>query len=189
MSTADMQKTSCAEEKTTANTKCSDSTVWLVTDVTLVPSTLIGKIVLLKKKVIPAKTMKVEKYNIKQFLKDDKYTRYLVPGLNRIYHKYGNGELTAIDGAVALLKNPDYPGYCMLMYCYCEVENGNEFNIRFTPAYTRNGERVLIKYPHDCTFCVFTKYYHDCFDKNDDHIMRDLDGELCFINDGVHSEM
>lgn len=134
--------------------------------------------------------MKVKKYKLKQFHKDNEYTRYLVPGLHRIYHKYSDGKLDAIGGAVALLKNPDYPGYCMLMYCYCEVE-GSEYNIRFTPVYNEKGERVLINYQHESVFCVFSSYYNSVtWDENDKPIRKkDEDGELCFINNGVHKEM
>ena len=89
---------------------------------------------------------------------------YEIPGLDNIYCVGYSSDLTPCSGAIALLKSEIYPGYCQLFYSHrkSEYENWGVITCTFTPAKTKDGDSIFVKYKNDVIFCIFhhsEKYY------------------------------
>ena len=66
-------------------------------------------------------------------------------------------DLSFANGACGLLKQEKYPGYCQLCFIFHSEESENfgrnGYTVEFLPLLTKEGERILIKYDHDCCMC------------------------------------
>ena len=132
--------------------------------------------------------MKVAKYKLKLKGKDETYTRYSIEGLKMAYHKkcYEN-DRNDFGGACGLLKNSDYPGYCVLCMTYHKMES-DEFPepgyiVEFSPLYNENMEVILIEYDKDEVFtCIDRGGYKD-YDTG-----KIVDATLTVWNNGAFNE-
>lgn len=77
---------------------------------------------------------------------------YEIPELDEIYHHD-----TPIDGAIAILKSEKYPGHCQIFYVYRKSDEDGVITCTFTPATTKDGSRIFIKYNKDHIFCLFDR--------------------------------
>lgn len=134
------------------------------------------------------KNPKVKKFDLildKKHGDTIKYTTYKVDGLVRAY--YGPGKNDYANGACGLIKQKQYPGYCQLCFVYHTDDSENFDNgctVEFMPLVTENGERILVKYDHDCLFCNFEcgmKDYDTYFETGKEVW---LDGTITFRDDG-----
>ena len=131
------------------------------------------------------KNPKVKKFDLefnKDYGNNDGYTQYRVVGLKRAY--YGSGETDYANGACGLIQQKQYPGYCQLCFVYHTDDSehfGDGCTVEFMPLVTENGERILVKYDHDCLLCFF-----DCGRKNYHVTDKDvyLDSTISFCNNG-----
>ena len=128
----------------------------------------------------------IAKYKLELKSKDETYTRCWIDGLKNAYYKSGNDKLEIFGGAVGLLKNAEYKGYCNL--CISHHTNNREnlpspgYTVEFSPLYNEYGQMILVEYDRDEVFaCVdrgMKNYDKRCFE----------DAELCFWNNGVFRE-
>ena len=84
------------------------------------------------------------------------YSGYSIQGLKNI--PYGDGSYD-YQGACALLKDPNYPGYSSLCAVYRKdyespVFGKNGMTIQFEPLYNDQGQRILVKYNKDEVFAI-----------------------------------
>ena len=86
----------------------------------------------------------------------EQYTQYRIAGLERAYYNKDD-EHSYANGACGLLRQEKYPGYCQLCYIFhtedSENFGTNGYTVEFLPLLTKEGERILIKYDHDCCMC------------------------------------
>lgn len=135
------------------------------------------------------KNPKVKKFELEfecNYGKNNEYSRYKIVGLKRAY--YGLGETDFADGASGLLKQEKYPGYCQLCLVFHteDSENfGNGYTVEFTPLLTKEGERILIKYDHDCCMCSVETGQIDYEEYYNTGIKKWSDVTLTFFNKGV----
>ena len=129
------------------------------------------------------KNPKVCKYFLVPFEKytDPEYTRYKIESLERAF--YGNGDHDYASGACGLLKQAKYPGYCQLCFVYHtddseNFDNGN--TVEFKPLVNEFGERILLKYDHDCTLCFLDRETPSRLNEEDSKPFY----TLSFINNG-----
>ena len=128
----------------------------------------------------------IAKYKLELKSKDETYTRCWIDGLKNAYYKSGNDKLETFGGAVGLLKNAEYKGYCNL--CISHHTNNREnlpspgYTVEFSPLYNEYGQMILVEYDRDEVFaCVdrgMKNYDKRCFE----------DAELCFWNNGAFRE-
>lgn len=136
------------------------------------------------------KNPKVKKFDLEfkeEFGTDNKYKQYWVVGLKRAY--YGSGNTDYANGACGLIKQKKYPGYCQLCFVYHTDDSENYGNkgctVEFLPLVTENGERILVKYDHDCLLCDFecgNKDYDTKFKTGEDVW---FDAIITFFSDGT----
>lgn len=116
----------------------------------------------------------IAKYELELSGKNDKYTTCRIGDIQKIYCDEESNMI--FHGACALLKNPDYPGYCTLTIVHHskrDDEFKNGYLIQFAPLYNEYGQVILIKYDHDDNYCS---------------ISSDVDSKKVFItffNNGV----
>lgn len=79
-------------------------------------------------------------------------TTYLVSGLDEIYV---DPTFSPCSGATALLRSERYPGYCQLFYSHRKYDNSGIITCTFTPAKTKDGDLIFVKYNKDHLFCIF----------------------------------
>ena len=132
----------------------------------------------------------VAKYKLEGFKKDDTYTRCYVKDLDMAYYKTSNlyhssDKLETFGGICGLIRCSEHPGYCVLCMTYHKQEDGEfympNYIIDFSPLYNKEGQMILIEYPHDdiCTSiergykdyrtnkwvnCQLTFWNNGCFD-------------------------
>ena len=128
----------------------------------------------------------IAKYKLELKSKDETYTRCRIGGLKNAYYKSGNDKLEIFGGAVGLLKNAEYKGYCNLCISHhtnnCENLPSPGYTVEFSPLYNEYGQMILVEYDRDEVFaCVdrgMKNYDKRCFE----------DAELCFWNNGAFRE-
>ena len=128
----------------------------------------------------------IAKYKLELKSKDETYTRCWIDGLKNAYYKSGNDKLEIFGGAVGLLKNAEYKGYCNLCISHhtnnCENLPSPGYTVEFSPLYNEYGQMILVEYDRDEVFaCVdrgMKNYDKRCFE----------DAELCFWNNGAFRE-
>ena len=102
------------------------------------------------------KNPKVKKFDLEFVSSQDGYTTYRVVGLSHAY--YGSGKSDYANGACGLIKQKNYQGYSQLCFVYHTDDSdnfGNGCTVEFMPLITKDGERILVKYDHDCLLCTF----------------------------------
>lgn len=131
------------------------------------------------------KNPKVKKFDLVFDKKYEGHTQYRVVGLTKAYH--GPGERDYATGCCGLIKQKQYPGYCQLCFVYHTDDSENFSNgctVEFMPLMTENGERILVKYDHDCLLCFFDQGnidYDRMFETGEKVWM---DGTISFIDNG-----
>jgi hypothetical protein len=136
------------------------------------------------------KNPKVKKFKLKferDYGKNNEYSRYNIVGLERAFYDK-NDDHSFANGACGLLKQEKYPGYCQLCFVYHteSSENfGNGYTVEFMPLLTKDGERILIKYGHDCCMCSIETGQIDYEEYHKTGIMKRSDVTLTFFNKGV----
>ena len=128
----------------------------------------------------------IAKYKLELKSKDETYARCWIGGLKNAYYKSGNDKLETFGGAVGLLKNAEYKGYCNL--CMSHHTNNSEnlpspgYTVEFSPLYNEYGQMILVEYDRDEVFaCVdrgIENYDKRCIE----------DAVLCFWNNGTFRE-
>ena len=105
------------------------------------------------------KNPKIKKFELefeRNYGNNDEYSRYHIVGLKRAYYDKDD-DLSFANGACGLLKQEKYPGYCQLCFIFHSEESENfgrnGYTVEFLPLLTKEGERILIKYDHDCCMC------------------------------------
>lgn len=74
--------------------------------------------------------------------------------LGEICYKDYKGEFNVCSGAVGFLRDDEHKGYCRLYYTYRGKDEDGVVNITFTPAYTKDGEAIFIKFSGECPYCI-----------------------------------
>ncbi len=138
------------------------------------------------------KDLKIKKFELifeRNYGSNNEYSRYKIVGLDRAYYDRDDDHSFA-NGACGLLKQEKYPGYCQLCFVYhtagdSENFGSNGYTVEFLPLITKNGERILIKYDHDCCMASiecggidYEEYYNTGKEKW-------KDSTLTFFNKGV----
>ena len=118
---------------------------------------------------------------------NNEYSRYRIVGLERAYYDKDDDHSFA-NGACGLLKQEKYPGYCQLCFVFHteDSENfGNGYTVEFMPLLTKEGERILIEYDHDCCMCSVETGQIDYEEYYNTGIKKWSDVTLTFFNKGV----
>ena len=129
----------------------------------------------------------VAKYKLELISKDDKYTKCRICCLDMAYYKCSyNNELQSVGGICGLLRCKEYPGYCFLCMTYHKHKSG-EFNmpnyiVDFSPLYNKEGQMILIEYPHDDICTSIDRGYKDYLAN------KWVDCQLTFWNNGCFDE-
>lgn len=133
---------------------------------------------------------KIKKFDIEfveRYGSNSEYEKYRVVGLDCAY--YGLGECDFANGACGLIKQDDYPGYCQLCFVFhtkgSENFGSNGYTVEFMPLLTKDGERILLKYEHDCLMCVFECGSINYGELGEDGKYTRNDGTITFITNGV----
>jgi hypothetical protein len=128
----------------------------------------------------------VRKYKIGLKSKDEEYTVCRVAELKAVYfEKDVQTTNTRYNGAVGLIRNSEYKGYCNLCMVYhslgCDnFKNG--YTVNFAPLYNEFGQMILIEYDRDDIYCAI-----DC--RQEDYVKNQiLDCEITFWNYGTFKE-
>ena len=130
----------------------------------------------------------VQKYKLELKSKDDTYTTCRIGGLKNAYTQVGNpsGELMSFGGAVGLLKNSEYKGYCNLCMSYHTHNSDNlpapGYIVEFSPLYNEYGAQILVEYDRDEVFACIDRGY-----KNYDSGKIE-DATITFWNHGAFTE-
>lgn len=116
----------------------------------------------------------VRKYKLELESKDDEYTHCRIGELHQIYFDKDRQECTTkFNGAVALIRNAEYKGYCNLCMVYHSIgseEFSNGYTIQIAPLYNEFGQMILLEYDRDDSYCAVecgqkdynTGQYSDC---------------------------
>ena len=140
----------------------------------------------------------VAKYELELEKRDDKYSDCRIGGLKMAYYKDHNGNLESFGGAVGLLKNEDYKGYCNLCMTYHSFNDdkvgdnnlpGPVYVVEFSPLYNEYGQLILVKYDRDEIFATIDRGgYKDYYDAEDFSKYRVADAELTLWRNGAFTE-
>lgn len=98
---------------------------------------------------------------------------YLIPDLDEIYV---DPKYNPCSGATALLRSEKYPGYCQLFYSHRKLDEDGIIICTFTPAKTKDGDLIFVKYNKDHIFCIFyntEKYNSSIFPNKPSRIIID----------------
>lgn len=95
-------------------------------------------------------------FELGEAILDKNCYKYEIPGLDGIYSNEDNELKRFGSGIVGLLRAPDrYKGYCQLYFANRSQKEDENIIIEFYPAYTKDGEPILIKTPIESPFVVF----------------------------------
>lgn len=131
------------------------------------------------------KNPKIKKFDLEFVSSQDGYTTYRVVGLSHAY--YGSGKSDYANGACGLIKQERHPGYCQLCFVYHTDDSStfdNGCTVEFMPLLTKDGERILVKYDHDCLYCSFDGGHKDYDKWFETHEEVWTDGTITFRDNG-----
>lgn len=137
------------------------------------------------------KNPKIKKFELefeRNYGNNDEYSRYYIVDLKRAYYDKDD-DLSFANGACGLLKQEKYPGYCQLCFIFHSEESenfgSNGYTVEFLPLLTKEGERILIKYDHDCCMCSIETGQIDSEEYYNTGIKKWSDMTLTIFNKGV----
>jgi hypothetical protein len=108
----------------------------------------------------------IDKYQLELSSEDDKYTKLRIGDLHVIYtdNEY---RYTEFSGVCALVRHSEYDGYCTLCAVHNEVFGGF-YRVELAPLYDEYGNKILVRYDHDCLFAIISVENKPGFVSNND---------------------
>lgn len=129
------------------------------------------------------KTNNYKVFELGDISTDGTWTTQGIIGLDEIYTRDG----AQCSGAVGLLYADDeYPGCCQMFYTWrSQPDNNGDLRIEFYPAYTKDGDYILIKTPTETPYVIFNSVGIGWKDKRT--MEQDKIGYLTYKTNGWNS--